>query len=126
MRGVLGGECGEIDRCVRSANVAGFRARECQQLIDQSGELVDFLQLAAEAFGGGAVLLPAEGGQLDLSSERRQRRPQLVGQRGAELPHLSNGLLETRERAVQRDGHFVQFVARASDGDPPLLIEVGT
>ena len=39
--------------------------------------------------------------QLDLAAQRGQRRAQLVRQRGAELPHLADRVLEPAERVVE-------------------------
>ena len=75
-------------------NLSGLRASERQDLVDEPLELVELLELAAEP----AALLVVEAGclqrDLDLAAQRRERRPQLVRQRGAELTHLPHRLLE--------------------------------
>ena len=83
-------------------NLTRLGARQRQQLVDQARQLVELFDLTGER------ALPARRRpigpqrQLDLAAQRGQRRAQLVCERGAELPHLADGVLQPRQRLVER------------------------
>ena len=64
----------------------------------------------------------------DIAAERRQRRPELMRKRGAELAHLADGVLEAFQSVVEGGGHVVQLVPCAPNRQPrgrdPLMLMV--
>ena len=59
-------------------------------------------------------------GELGSAAKRGERRAELVRERGAELPHLADGLLEPAERVVEGVRHLVELVLRAAQRQPPV------
>ncbi len=88
-------------------------------MVDQPCQTIDFLDLAAEGLLRLAIAIAAQC-QLDFSTQRGQRCAQLVRERGAELPHLGDRLLEPAERVVEGTGHFLEFVLHVASGQTPL------
>ena len=78
----------EVDRPEARADLARFRAREREELVNQPFQLVQFFELARERRLASSVPRRLPHRQLDVSAQRRERRAQLVSQRGAELAHL--------------------------------------
>jgi len=106
------GECTQVDGTKREGNLASLRARERQDPIDESFELVDLFKLAGKAAPDLLVRTGLQHRHFNIASERSQGRAELVCQGGAELTHLANGVLQSSERVVEGDGHVVEFVPR--------------
>ena len=83
-------------------NLAGLGARQREDLIDQARQPIELLDLAGQRRAARPRRGPSAQRQLDLAAQRRERRAQLVGERGAELPHLADRVLEPRQRVVER------------------------
>ena len=80
-------EAGQVDGLARQ-RAAGVEAGQQQQVLDQRGHPARLLlDLGQRGVGGGPVVGPAAG-QLGVASDRGERRAQLVGGVGDELPDL--------------------------------------
>ena len=103
-------ERSEIDGIDCERDLSGFCLRDHQDLIDQALESVDLFELAGKALRGVPRRSVAACVISMSPAERRQRRPELVRKRSAELAHLADGVLEAFESVVEGGGHVVQLV----------------
>ena len=84
-------------------NLSGLGTRQREDLIDQLRQPVDLLDLTGERRSLCLARLRRAERELDLAAKHRERRAQLVGQGGAELAHLVDGMFEVAERVVEGD-----------------------
>jgi hypothetical protein len=112
------GELAKVDRFTAQPDLARLRPRERQHLIDQPFQLVDLFELARETAPDVLGIGSPCHRHLDVAPQRGQRRAELVGERGAELPHFTDRMFESGQRVVERRRHHVELVARAADGQP--------
>ena len=82
--------------------------------------MVDLLDLARVALFLWPGRARSAQGQLNLTAKRGQRRTQLVRERGAELAHFADGMLEAAKCLVEGARHSVQFIAGAPNRQPPI------
>ena len=97
-------------------DAAGIGARNSQQVIDQRGEAIHFLQHAADRvaiFLAAPVLLKRD---LADASDRGQRRPQFVRSIGSKTPELLEGLFQTRQQTVEYTRKVPEFVVTSPMG----------
>ena len=110
----------EIHSRSGESDLTGLGSREHQNLINEPLEPVDLLELARQLPSGGFRAVRITHRELDIASQRRQGRAQLVRERRTELPHLAHRLLQARERLVERRDHRIEFIACPTRRQPPL------
>src|SRR5260370_7377651 len=99
--------------------LAGVRARERKEVLDDVREALGFLVQHSQRFPvllRGARLLGKS--DLRLATQNGNRRPQFVRRVGHEAPLAFEGLAEPVEQAVERPRQGPQFVSFILDPQP--------
>src|SRR6202044_1803817 len=109
--GERGGQRREIHALIRPVNLAAFGSRQYQQLIHHLRQLVELLQLASQNASVLLDRLSLQQRYLCFAPQRGQRGSQFVRNTSRELFHLVHGILQPRQRIVERPGHFVHLIA---------------
>jgi hypothetical protein len=108
----------ELDRLAGKRRLHA-QAREQEEILRESDQLLDFLEARAEHVAIFRRRPVGAQGHLDPALEHRQGRAQLVRRVDGEAPHVGEGGLEPREHRVERLGQVIELVGRPAERQPP-------